>query len=561
MFFIKFANGIKHINKKSMKHTFFLFAIALLTSIVACTSQETAKLDEIDELVTNNQNEEALKRLDAYIDKHPTSADALFLRAQAHLNLDMPENAATDVESAIANWREDCKYKKSRILLWKGAMNIYVGNYQSAVDCYNTLYDLIAENDADSIMPNVLYGRADAYHYLGDYVNADIDYIMLANYEGWEIDAGIGLARNAMMRGECEKALALFDEIIEHDITNSKALFCRMQLYDKMGRTIKAIDDAMLFLQASLDYEDEYILSVFCKDLPYSISKIEQYELLTGAKIPGLRNLLVMLCMDNKEYKYALTVLKTYEEDFGAIPPMYYYRSLCYRELGLYKKAVSEIDKAIGALIPNDEENRLFLLISKAECFKYMGRYNDAIELLGPLEGSESPYTSFYYYLRGWCYELMGNDEAAMKDYNKGIESGENYAYTYLMRGEQYLKRGETAKAQADFEQVLALDTIPEEGSCRQYALHFTGNDKEALQWMDKVLETTGYDCGSYYDKACLLAHMGRNDEAVAALATALERGFRTFAHIENDNDMDPIRERSDFKQLIEKYKALPLAE
>ena len=123
MFFIKFANGIKHNYKKSMKHTFFLFALALLTSMVACTSQETAKLDEIDELVTNNQNEEALKRLDAYIDKHPTSADALFLRAQAHLNLDMPENAATDVESAIANWREDCMYKKSRILLLKNTIS------------------------------------------------------------------------------------------------------------------------------------------------------------------------------------------------------------------------------------------------------------------------------------------------------------------------------------------------------------------------------------------------------------------------------------------------------
>ena len=38
-----------------------------------------------------------MKRLDAYIDKYPTSADALFLRAQAHLNLDMPEAAAAEI--------------------------------------------------------------------------------------------------------------------------------------------------------------------------------------------------------------------------------------------------------------------------------------------------------------------------------------------------------------------------------------------------------------------------------------------------------------------------------
>lgn len=544
-----------------MKNTIFLFAIALLTSIVACTSQKTAKLDEIDELVTNNQNEEALKRLDVYIDKHPTSADALFLRAQAHFNLDMPENAATDVENAIANWREGCKYKKSRILLWKGAINIYVGNYPSAVDCYNTLYDLIAENDVDSIMPNVLYGRADAYHYLGDYVNADIDYMMLIDCKGWETNAAIGLARNAMMRGEGEKALVLLDGIIELEPTNSKALFYRVKTYDKIGETKKAIDDAMLFLQASLDYEDEYILSVFCKDLPYSISKIEQYELLTGAQIPGLRKLLVALTVFNKEYKYAITVMNAYEEDFGAMSETYYLRGTCYKELGQYDKAVSEIGKAIEAIAPGEEEAKPLLVMLKADYLRLMGRYNEAIEQLCSLEGDENATTTIYYYLRGWCYELMGDDEAAMRDYNKGVEAGDDYAYIYLMRGEQYLKRGETAKAQADFEQVLRMDTIAEEGSCRHYALHFTGKNKEALQWMDKVLKATDDYCGYYYDKACLLVRMGRGDEAVVALATALEKGYSAFVHIENDNDMDPIRERSDFKRLIEKYKALVIEE
>lgn len=538
-----------------MKNTFLLFAIALLTSILACTSQKTAKLDEIDELITNDQNEEALKQLDAYIDKYPTSADALFLRAQAHFNLDMPENAAADVENAIANWHKDCKYKKSSILLWKGVMNIYVGNYQNAVDCYNTLYDLVAENDVDSIMPNVLHGRADAYHNLGDYEKADTDYMMLISCKGWGADAAIGLARNAMMRGDGEIAIILLDGVIEREPTNSKALFYRVKTYDKMGETKKAIDDAMLFLQASLDYEDKYILSVFCKDLPYSISKIEQYELLTGAQIPGLRKLLVVLSIFNKEYKYAITVMNAYEEDFGAMSETYYLRGTCYKELGQYDKAVSEIGKAIETIAPGDEEAKPLLVMLKADYLRLMGKYNEAIELLCSLEGDENATTAIYYYLRGWCYELMGDDEAAMRDYNKGVEAGDDDAYIYLLRGEQLLKRGETAKAQADFEEVLRMDTIAEEGSCRHFALHFTGKNKEALQWIDKVLKATDDYCGSYYDKACLLARMGRGDEAVVALATALEKGYRAFIHIENDDDMDPIRERSDFKRLIEKYK------
>jgi hypothetical protein len=48
---------------------------------------------------------------------------------------------------------------------------------------------------------------------------------------------------------------------------------------------------------------------------------------------------------------------------------------------------------------------------------------------------------------------------------------------------------------------------------------------------------------------------MGKLDEAVVALRIALEKGYRAFAHIENDNDMDAIRNRLDFIALIEEYK------
>jgi clan AA aspartic protease (TIGR02281 family) len=35
----------------------------------------------------------------------------------------------------------------------------------------------------------------------------------------------------------------------------------------------------------------------------------------------------------------------------------------------------------------------------------------------------------------------------------------------------------------------------------------------------------------------------------------AFEKGYRGFAHIEHDNDMDPIRDRDDFKALVQQYK------
>ena len=50
---------------------------------------------------------------------------------------------------------------------------------------------------------------------------------------------------------------------------------------------------------------------------------------------------------------------------------------------------------------------------------------------------------------------------------------------------------------------------------------------------------------------------MGRCEEAVEALNTAFEKGYRNFAHLEHDDDMDPIRVRVDYKELVGKYKEI----
>ena len=73
---------------------------------------------------------------------------------------------------------------------------------------------------------------------------------------------------------------------------------------------------------------------------------------------------------------------------------------------------------------------------------------------------------------------------------------------------------------------------------------------------MAQIIEQESDDKGNWYDNACLLARMGRLDEAVEALRRALELGYRSFAHIEHDDDMDPIRELPAFKMLIEEYRA-----
>jgi clan AA aspartic protease (TIGR02281 family) len=61
---------------------------------------------------------------------------------------------------------------------------------------------------------------------------------------------------------------------------------------------------------------------------------------------------------------------------------------------------------------------------------------------------------------------------------------------------------------------------------------------------------------GNYYDAACLYARMGDKAKALEYLRQAFEHGYRDFAHIAVDYDMDNLREMEKFKALIEEYKA-----
>ena len=171
------------------------------------------------------------------------------------------------------------------------------------------------------------------------------------------------------------------------------------------------------------------------------------------------------------------------------------------------------------------------------------------------------PSNGYEYYAIGWSYELQGNKDKAMEYYNQGIDLDKTYAYLFVSRGDLLKERGDIEGATADYKKVLELDNDPDDGSCRQYALLGLGRDNEALEWMEKIIENNPNDDGVYYDKACLLARMGQAEDAIKALEEAFKKGFRRFAHLEHDNDMDSLRNLAEYKALIREYKDMPVEE
>jgi len=146
----------------------------------------------------------------------------------------------------------------------------------------------------------------------------------------------------------------------------------------------------------------------------------------------------------------------------------------------------------------------------------------------------------------------MGDIDGAMEDYSVSIAIEPDYAYSHMTRGRLYLQTGDADLAKADFEKVIQLDTIPGEDNAAPYAYYYLGQKDKAIDFLDKALEIDAR--ANYYDAACLYSLMGEKVKAIGYLRNALEAGYRKFAHIARDRDLDNIRNESDFKSLLEEY-------
>ena len=539
-----------------MKNPILLLAITVFLGLATTANAQKKKESDYNlrkayELLEKNDESEALKYINQQIEEYPKSADAYVMRARIYQNQGKFGNALTDMNKAVKFWKKGYEYEQYSVYWWRASIYYAMEMYDKALADFDMVYKLAQKENPDMIH-DVLYQRAQLYFDLNDYDAADADYRLMLKHNEADQVAMIGLTRNMLEREDYRGVIEMANRCEKIDESYAGTYQFRMQAYDKLGETDKAIADAIKYFDKAESPNSSLTDPIFKKHLSYALAQVNNVISKGGdnQRWKWLRTTIYELGYD---YVNAIKEYNNLEREYGSTSTLHYYRSKCYYAIGDSENAIKDITRYIEMGDGRD----YYALAERADFYREAGRYDEAIVDFTKMIELE-PMGVYPYYKRGWCYELMGDDRKAMEDYCAGIDIDKTYPYIFLMRGELYLKQGKQDLADADFNEVLKLDTVATSGSCRQYALLFLDKKDGALEWMDKVVADDIENEGSYYDKACLLARMGKLEDAIAALRISLEKGNRSFAHIENDDDMDAIRNLPEFIALMEEYRAKP---
>ncbi len=537
---------------KSYQTTFLILLLVLLGP--GAFAQKAKSVNDynyqkaVEVLREEKDVDKAFELVNKQLGETPDYVSALMLRARLNRDKDAYGAALADLNHALkVNKPKKTEVPNSVILWWKGGFYSEMGENEAAAEAMKSAYQLSAK-DAKDKHKDIAYAYARTLLILDDYDVADEIYRGLLKEDETDVSAMIGRVHIMIKRKQYDQALALLEKCKKLTPEYEEVYRYYLIAYDDLGHQTKAIDAALDWFEKSDDAGFSQISEVLKKRPVYAEASIKQRA--KTAEEPFMWK--AMLCQFYEDiHKYAEAV-KTYdqlESEFGHIRGINIGRSACYSELGLNEKAADDISKVMG----DDPDWECFL--RRGDYYRLCGNIDAAIADF-TAASEEEPAEGFAYYRRGWCYEMKGEKDKALEDYNLGIELSEDYPYLYLMRGELMLDSGNKAAANADFEAVIKLDTLADNSSCRMYALHFLGKDKEAEEWMDKIIAADPEEAGNYYDQACLYSRMGRLDDSVAALRKAFEKGYRSFAHIRLDDDMDAVRDLPKFKALIEEYEA-----
>ena len=518
--------------------------ITLLFCLSTLCAQKIARPDSYNytrgvEAFQNNNIEEALEYLNKELQEHPDNGYARTWVAIINVSKEQYGNALSSVNLALKKLPSKDNEYVSLAYSTRAKINLCLEDTVRAINDYTA---------AIKRTPNVPDGynlRAQVYYEQGKYDLADADYSKIITMDEGNVLGYMGIGRNANALMRWEEAIKQFDYVVKLAPDYSQGYSFRAEAHFGKKDYDKAIDDVVKALSVDGNIKAFYLMQQIADSaFAQTVAKLKAQKV----KEPN-----------ENEWNYYLGIVYEHVDKYSnAIT--YYKEALdkesndifadrlanCYDELGDYERALDYCNQAIS--LDSTETDYVFY---KSYIENNAGRTKEAIATMdGYLH--KNPDYGLGYYRRGWFKDHSGDTDGALEDYTLCITMNPEYAYCYLNRGVLYRLKGEMKAAESDFKQVVKLDTIEGKIQCAQYAYYYLGDKEKAIEITDRMLKKN--DKGDFYDAACLYSIMGEKEKAIGYLRKSFELGFRRFAHIASDRDLNNIRTEKGFVDLINEY-------
>lgn len=498
------------------------------------------------EAINNNNAEEALDYLNKEINEHPDNGYAFAWIALVRNYNEEFGRALTAANVAVKKIPSKDKEYKAFAYGTRAQVYLNLEDTIQALKDYSQAINIVPDDD------RFYNQRAQVYYEQGKYDLADKDYLKMISLKEGDVMGYMGIGRNANAQKRYEDAIKQFDYVVKLEPNYSSAYSFRAESYIGLKKYNEAIDDVISALGIDRDRKAFYELQELADSaFEQTVAKLKVQKI----KEPNEQSWdydLGIVYERTAKYNKAIAYYKeSLEKESNIITASRI--SSCYNDLGDYDKALEYCNQAIA--LDSVKTNYLY---EKANILDNAGRTQEAIKTMSDYIAN-TPDEPAGYYQRGWFKDHSGDIEGALEDYTMAITLQPNVAYAYLNRGVLYRLKGENAKAESDFKQVVRLDSIPEEAECSFYAYYYLGQKDKAIEILNTILDKDKK--GNCYDAACLYSVMGEKEKALSYLRQSLEDGYRRFAHIKRDRDLNNIRNTEEFKVLLKEFEEKHLQE
>ena len=522
----------------------FLFALLPLAAQKGKDFEDYNVQRGFEMLQNDEDSDEALKQFQTALEKNPRNGYAHFFIGLIRLNHDENGNALSAFDLAVKHLPKKDKKTLALVQSKRALVHLALTDTTAALTDIGTAIRLVPDEK------DYYKQRGDLYYEMSRYDLSDRDYEQMQKLDKSNTYSYMGLGRNAVARKDYDRAIALYDHVVQLAPEDDSGYSFRAEAYLLRRDYPRAVEDfvtAISLMDDDIDPKAFQVFGILCDSAAaplrarLKVQRNEEPNLLIWP--------LLLAALERVQMNYGRAV--NYRLEAYALKPANsttYGLAVDLASLNLHEAALSWNARAEAA-----DSTNINIPLQRAQQLIELRRYDEAKAALDRAQTLDAKNLRLYL-LRAMIHRKQKHNDAALEALDTALSINEENAFLHDQRGRLLLKMGQKERAAADFRRELAIEKTPDDYFTSPFALYFLGQPKAAAARTDSIMVKG--DEEQAYNAACVYALCGNKQQALTYLERALKnRKYTDFDHIDTDTDLDGLRNDADFKALVKQYR------